>query len=398
MPGQEDSYDLIRVQDAQANSKADTFFISPKELGTDETQVRRVVLEALDGDMTGGVEVSSLTGDKLSVDSSGNLTASGVGPDDAEYVVLSSDPDLANAQVHANLSGSDLHDPSDHALGGGSHSADTLAKLNSLVSNATLDDTGDARDPTTHGTTHQNGGSDELNVEGLSGDLADAQDPKSHSTTHENGGGDELAVDGLSGDLADAQDPKAHASTHSDGGADEITVENLGTGGAAGTVPTSDGAGGLTMSPDAGDATSDAARVFLSTTQSIPAASRVKVEFDSEAYDIGNNFDAGTHNYTCPQDGVYLAAVQITYNIGGSSDERRAVVGNATDDNPSNEGSFISNTPSDRSTRLQAVSFTDYSAGDTIAFYAENRDSSDALNDGTLTSQTHAQVVYLGNP
>jgi hypothetical protein len=228
MPGQEDSYDLIRVQDAQANSKADTFFISPKELGTDETQVRRVVLEALDGDMTGGVEVSSLTGDKLSVDSSGNLTASGVGPDDAEYVVLSSDPDLANAQVHANLSGSDLHDPSDHALGGGSHSADTLAKLNSLVSNATLDDTGDARDPTTHGTTHQNGGSDELNVEGLSGDLADAQDPKSHSTTHENGGGDELAVDGLSGDLADAQDPKAHTSTHTRQGSDTVAVDELG--------------------------------------------------------------------------------------------------------------------------------------------------------------------------
>jgi len=38
-----------------------------------------------------------------------------------------------------------------------------------------------------------------------------------HHETHENGGDDELSVDGLSGDLADAQDPKAHASDHVDG-------------------------------------------------------------------------------------------------------------------------------------------------------------------------------------
>lgn len=44
-----------------------------------------------------------------------------------------------------------------------------------------------------------------------------------------------------------------HASFHSDGGTDEVTVENLATAGANGKVPTSDGAGGLTMeTPAAG--------------------------------------------------------------------------------------------------------------------------------------------------
>lgn len=95
----------------------------------------------------------------------------------------------------------------------------------------------------------ENGGVHELDVSGLSGDLATEQDPKPHAVEHENGGVDELSVQGLSGDLADAQDPKAHASSHSNGGSDEITVENLGTAGSSGSIPTSNGVGGLTMEP-----------------------------------------------------------------------------------------------------------------------------------------------------
>lgn len=68
-----------------------------------------------------------------------------------------------------------------------------------------------------------------------------------HASTHENGGADEISVAGLSGALADPQTPSTHASTHSDGGSDEITIEGLATSGAVGTVPTSDGSGGLTM-------------------------------------------------------------------------------------------------------------------------------------------------------
>ena len=64
--------------------------------------------------------------------------------------------------------------------------------------------------PAAHKASHENGGSDEISVAGLSGELADAQPAKAHKTTHENGGADEISVAGLSGELADAQTPKAH--------------------------------------------------------------------------------------------------------------------------------------------------------------------------------------------
>ena len=74
-----------------------------------------------------------------------------------------------------------------------------------------------------------------------------------HAGRHENGGADEISVTGLSGLLADAQTPVAHAATHADGGSDEVSVEALATSGAVGTVPTSDGLGGLSMALPAGE-------------------------------------------------------------------------------------------------------------------------------------------------
>jgi hypothetical protein len=57
-----------------------------------------------------------------------------------------------------------------HALGGADHSSDTLANLNGKVSDATLDDSGDARTPTSHATTHESGGSDTLDSGSLNAD------------------------------------------------------------------------------------------------------------------------------------------------------------------------------------------------------------------------------------
>lgn len=55
----------------------------------------------------------------------------------------------------------------------------------------------------THSSSHEDGGDDEVNVGGLSGDLADPQDPKDHAASHEAGNADALdgtlAVD-ISGD------------------------------------------------------------------------------------------------------------------------------------------------------------------------------------------------------
>ena len=81
-----------------------------------------------------------------------------------------------------------------HAIGGDSHSASTLTQFNSKISDATLDDSGDPRDPNAHATTHQNGGSDEISVAGLSGLLADDQNPVDHASSHLPGGSDALTT------------------------------------------------------------------------------------------------------------------------------------------------------------------------------------------------------------
>lgn len=51
--------------------------------------------------------------------------------------------------------------------------------------------------------------------------------PSAHATSHENGGTDEIDVTGLSGVLADPQTPAAHAASHSDGGSDEVSAADL---------------------------------------------------------------------------------------------------------------------------------------------------------------------------
>lgn len=53
--------------------------------------------------------------------------------------------------------------------------------------------------PAAHHATHEDGGSDEIDVTGLSGLLADEQDPLDHHADHENGGSDEINLDGLTG-------------------------------------------------------------------------------------------------------------------------------------------------------------------------------------------------------
>ncbi len=194
------------------------------------------------------------------------------------------DPVGSAAAVQTNLTTHENDTANPHATDVDNLGAGTLAELNATITDATLDDSGDPRTPTAHATshedggsdeitveglgtaggsgtvpvsdgagglsmaapapaahssTHENGGSDEIDVVGLSGLLADDQNPVDHATDHENGGGDEIDVGGLSGLLADAQTPLSHASTHQDGGADEVAVAVA----AANAIPKA-GAGG----------------------------------------------------------------------------------------------------------------------------------------------------------
>lgn len=65
---------------------------------------------------------------------------------------------------------------------------------------------------TEHAAQHEEGGGDELSIDGLRGKAKDRQDPYSHASDHETGGGDELSVDGLSGTLATPQPTEPHAN------------------------------------------------------------------------------------------------------------------------------------------------------------------------------------------
>lgn len=84
-----------------------------------------------------------------------------------------------------------------------------------LTSDARLSD---ARPPTAHHASHENGGSDELTVAGLNGVLADPQPPII-------GAGATQAVAGNDARLTDARTPTAHAASHKVGGSDALWVE-----------------------------------------------------------------------------------------------------------------------------------------------------------------------------
>jgi len=74
-----------------------------------------------------------------------------------------------------------------------------------------------------HASQHEDGGGDEITIEGLTGKAAEAQTPTEHASNHESGGADEMSVSDLTGELADPQPPKTHASSHQPGGSDVIT-------------------------------------------------------------------------------------------------------------------------------------------------------------------------------
>jgi len=81
----------------------------------------------------------------------------------------------------------------------------------------------DARVPTAHKTSHQDGGTDELSVTGLSGVLADPQPPII-------GAGAAQAVAGNDARLTDSRTPSstlAHATSHKSGGTDAIKLDEL---------------------------------------------------------------------------------------------------------------------------------------------------------------------------
>jgi hypothetical protein len=78
-----------------------------------------------------------------------------------------------------------------------------------------------------HAAQHEEGGGDELNIDGLHGRAVDAQTPIAHKTSHQVAGSDALNVTGLPGILADRQPIAEHHEEHEDHGTDELNVDDL---------------------------------------------------------------------------------------------------------------------------------------------------------------------------
>lgn len=97
-----------------------------------------------------------------------------------------------------------------------------IGNVSALTGNLT-----DPQDAAFHANTHENGGTDEIDVNGLDGNLTDPQQPELHHNIHEDGGGDEISVTGLDGNLTDAQDAALHHNTHEAGGTDVLNVTGL---------------------------------------------------------------------------------------------------------------------------------------------------------------------------
>lgn len=82
----------------------------------------------------------------------------------------------AGTNDHAAIDSHVASTTNPHATDIGNLGTGSLTELNSKVTDATLDDASDPRDPNAHASTHQDGGSDEISVAGLSGVLASRQD------------------------------------------------------------------------------------------------------------------------------------------------------------------------------------------------------------------------------
>lgn len=182
-----------------------------------------------------------------------------------------------------------------------------------------------------------------------SGTVRDAVIP--HASTHENGGSDEISVAGLSGDLADAQDPKAHASTHGSAGADTIDAGDLGgSGGTNGQFLQTDGTaaqwGGLSgtaltliesQSPSgvsSADFTtgidSDHRRYIFEVTDIVPATDGEILQLQV-SNDGGSTWQSGASDYAYALDGLNDAGTSITVSSTGDTHVRLSSgnVGNA---------------------------------------------------------------------
>jgi hypothetical protein len=102
---------------------------------------------------------------------------------------------------------------------------------NNNLAPTTIQISGEAPTPPTpvtlHASQHEEGGGDELSIQGLSGTAATPQTPTAHKQSHMIAGDDVIDVTNLNGQLAEPQTAKNHALSHMFGGDDVLNVGGL---------------------------------------------------------------------------------------------------------------------------------------------------------------------------
>ena len=150
----------------------------------------------------------------------------------------------------------------------------------------------------------------------------DSATPTAHATSHENGGSDEINVAGLSGKLADAQTPTSHASTHTNGTDDITTFSGSGT---KGLVPDPGSEEGNCLKDDGtwGTARLPAGVIGMKASNNLPAytlwcdgSAVSRTEYAALFADIGTTWGVG--------DG------STTFNLPNLNDANRFPRGNST--------------------------------------------------------------------
>lgn len=125
------------------------------------------------------------------------------------------------------------------------------------------------------------------------------------------------------------------------------------------------------------------------------------VQCGTELYDEGGNYDNTTYKYTVPYDGYFFGGYQIVFDGSADNSRYEAII---LRDRSSTLHTFGYDKFSGQSTQavcLNNTSLIPVSAGDTLAFYAQSIDATDAIFAATLNivgdlSATDYQNTFWG--
>ena len=330
----------------------------------------------------------------------------------------------ANADVSSN-SAHRVSSTNPHATSLANIVPGTLAELNVAVTDATLDDASDPRDPNAHAASHSQGGTDEIDA----GDLASGTAANTTVLTADGlGGADWLpvpsapvsSVNGLTGavvvdlgnigpgtlaelnaavtdatldDASDPRTPTAHAASHAQGGTDELDVASLGSGAVgADLVPVSDGAGGVSWGSPFGGTNLLSPFVATQSAAQVIAIVPTTVTFDTTKRAVsGYSLGAGGA-VTVSLAGDYKIEAKVSGS--GTDGDRAALVSaiyiDGVAEADSTSASYHRNVAVDEGTAV-AVTVVSLTAGQVVTVQSEVRGD----NISTLAGESNLIITRV---